>query len=122
MAKLRKVAVILNLNISAYLDEHKDMIGNQNVWIGFSDSDKLGTFTWSDKSYGNELKKLLGSCWSRKHNVFSDKFQHLFKSMLTWTEHYGKSMQESTGIRQWSINWCTFPMLIHKIALSIDYN
>ena len=30
--------------------------------------------------------------------------------------------QGSKGIRQWPINWCTFPMMIHKTTLSIDYN
>ena len=27
-----------------------------------------------------------------------------------------------TWIKQWPINWCTFPMTIHKITLSVDYN
>ena len=28
----------------------------------------------------------------------------------------------SKGIRKWNINWCTSPMMIHKITPSLDYN
>ncbi len=30
--------------------------------------------------------------------------------------------QGSKGIRQWPINWCTSPMIMHKIIPSVDYN
>ena len=30
--------------------------------------------------------------------------------------------QESKVIRQWPINWCTSPMMMHKITRSVDYN
>ena len=30
--------------------------------------------------------------------------------------------QGSKGIRQMPINWCTSPIMIHKITLFIDYN
>ena len=30
--------------------------------------------------------------------------------------------QGSKRIRQWPIDWCTSPMMIHKIASSVDYN
>ena len=30
--------------------------------------------------------------------------------------------QGSKGIRQWPINGCTFPVMIHKITPSVDYN
>ena len=30
--------------------------------------------------------------------------------------------QGSKGIRQWLINWCTSPMMIHKITASVNWN
>ena len=32
------------------------------------------------------------------------------------------SIQESKGIRQWSINWCISSIMIHKIIPSVDYH
>ena len=32
------------------------------------------------------------------------------------------NLQGSKGISHWLINWCTFPMMIHKITPSLDYN
>ena len=35
---------------------------------------------------------------------------------------YGLGCQGSEGIRQWTVNGYPFPMMIHKITLSVDYN
>ena len=32
------------------------------------------------------------------------------------------NIQGSKGIRQWPINWCTSPMIIHKITPSLECN
>jgi len=29
-------------------------------------------------------------------------------------------VQGAKGIRQWAINWCISPMMIHKITRSVD--
>ena len=41
------------------------------------------------------------------------------KTYLT-NENKKKVIQESKGIRQWAINSCTSPMIIHKITSSVD--
>ena len=35
---------------------------------------------------------------------------------------YTSSSQRYKGIRQWPINSCTSPIMIHKFTLSVDYN
>ncbi len=35
---------------------------------------------------------------------------------------YAKTKQGSKGMRQWPINWCASPIIIHKITHSVVYN
>ncbi len=36
-------------------------------------------------------------------------------------QHSRENKLGSKGIRKWSINWCTFPMMIHKITPCVNY-
>ena len=39
-----------------------------------------------------------------------------------WDLNVEAEKQGSKGIRQWKINWCISPIMIHKITQSVDYN
>ena len=45
-----------------------------------------------------------------------------FNMKMLYSHKCMRLNQESKGIRQWPINLCTSPMMIHKITPSLDYN
>ena len=52
-------------------------------------------------------------------------FMHIYMYCVLCTHAhnlYTHARQGSKGIRQWPMNWCTFPMMIHEITPSVDYN
>ncbi len=45
------------------------------------------------------------------------EYQRLYQIFRNWWQ----TKQGSKRIRQWPINWCTFPMMIHKIIPFVHY-
>ena len=72
------------------------------------------------------------NCYLRCYDFFWCFFSKMlevdrFMCLIPWAksyllQHSIHKYQGPKGIRQWSINWCTSLMMIHKIILSVDYN
>ena len=64
--------------------------------------------------------KLQFHCCFSKFWVFMFSYLPIWKSSNNRLIMHRVIKQVSKGIRQWQINWCTFPMMIHKITPFVD--
>ena len=101
------------------------------TWLIF---EKLAKATWKHTAYRRKLELECDQPWEiwavcRAGDWLIGKTDF---SSASWTASFSQQARSgldkgdywhgSKGIRQWPVNWCTSPMMIHKTIPSVDYN